>query len=132
MVIKKAPELTYAYVTPKKIYMGRRNLMLGLLATSGAVWGYKNLPEVFAGPPTGSVPVKLNGVVKWPYSTTENQTAFKDVTTYNNYYEFGTDKGDPAKKLKEFSSVAVDRLRRRRSRQAAKILDGRYSEACSA
>jgi sulfoxide reductase catalytic subunit YedY len=104
MVIKKAPELTYADVTPKKIYMGRRNLLLGLLATSGAVWGYKNLPEVFAGPPTGSVPVKLNGVVKWPYSTTENQTAFKDVTTYNNYYEFGTDKGDPAKNSKNFQT----------------------------
>src|SRR3984893_17566300 len=112
MVIKKAPELTYADVTPKQIYKGRRNLLLGLLATSGAVWGYKNLPEVFAGPPTGSVPVKLNGVVKWPYSTTENRTPFKDVTTYNNYYEFGTDKGDPAKNSKNFQtspwSVSVE------------------------
>ncbi len=132
MVIKKAPELTYADVTPKKIYMGRRNLLLGLLATSGAVWGYKSLPEVFAGPPTGSVPVKLNGVVKWPYSTTEKQTAFKDVTTYNNYYEFGTDKGDPAKNSKKFSNVAVDRFRGRRSRQAAQVLDGRYFETCAA
>ncbi len=105
MVIKKAPELTYADVTPKKIYMGRRNLLLGLLATTGAVWGYKNLPEVFAGPPTGSVPVKLNGVVKWPYSTTEKETDFNDVTHYNNYYEFGTDKDDPAKNSKNFQTV---------------------------
>jgi sulfoxide reductase catalytic subunit YedY len=112
MVIKKAPELTYADVTPKKIYMGRRNLLLGLLATSGAVWGYKNFPEVFAGPPTGSVPVKLDGVAKWPYSTTEKETPFNDVTTYNNYYEFGTDKGDPAKNSRNFQAspwtVTVD------------------------
>ena len=30
MLIKKAPELTYADVTPKHIYVGRRNLLLGL------------------------------------------------------------------------------------------------------
>jgi hypothetical protein len=30
------------------------------------------------------------------FSTTEPQTSFKDATNYNNYYEFGTDKGDPA------------------------------------
>jgi DMSO/TMAO reductase YedYZ molybdopterin-dependent catalytic subunit len=33
---------------------------------------------------------------KWPESTTEKQASFKDITTYNNFYEFGTDKGDPA------------------------------------
>lgn len=104
MVVKKAPELTYKDVTPKKIYMGRRNLLLGLLATSGAVWGYKRLPDVFAGPPTGSVPVKLDGVVKWPYSTTEKETPYNDVTTYNNYYEFGTDKADPARNSKNFQT----------------------------
>ena len=112
MLIKKTPELTYADVTPKKIYMGRRNLLLGLLATSSAVLAYKRLPYVFAGPATGSVPVKLNGVVKWPYSTTEKETAQGDVTTYNNYYEFGTDKGDPAKNARNFQaspwSVSVD------------------------
>ena len=104
MLIKKAPELTYADVTPKHIYMGRRNLLLGLLATSGAVLAYKRLPEVFAGPATGSVPVKLDGVVKWPGSTTEKVTAYGDVTTYNNYYEFGTDKGDPSKNSKNFQT----------------------------
>jgi methionine sulfoxide reductase catalytic subunit len=104
MLIKKAPELTYADVTPKHIYMGRRNLLLGLLATSGAVLAYKRLPEVFAGPATGSVPVKLDGVVKWPGSTTEKVTAYGDVTTYNNYYEFGTDKGDPSKNSRNFQT----------------------------
>jgi sulfoxide reductase catalytic subunit YedY len=104
MLIKKAPELTYADVTPKKIYMGRRNLLLGILTTSAAVLGYKRLPEVFAGPGTGSVPVKLGGLGKWPYSTTEKVTAYGDVTTYNNYYEFGTDKGDPSKNSKNFQA----------------------------
>ena len=102
MLIKKAPDLTYEDVTPKVLYMGRRNFLLGLLATSAAVAAYKKLPGVFAGPATGSVPQKINNFVKWPGSTTEAVTAEKDVTHYNNYYEFGTSKSDPAKNAKNF------------------------------
>ena len=40
---KKNPDLTYADVTPKGVYMGRRNFLLGLLATGAAVEGYKKL-----------------------------------------------------------------------------------------
>jgi sulfoxide reductase catalytic subunit YedY len=40
--------------------------------------------------------------VKGPYSTDEKQTSFNDVTHYNNYYEFGTDKGEPAENAKNF------------------------------
>ncbi len=47
-----------------------------------------------------------------PYSTSEPQTPIKDVTHYNNYYEFGTDKSDPAKYSTKFVtspwSVSVD------------------------
>jgi sulfoxide reductase catalytic subunit YedY len=39
---------------------------------------------------------KIPGLKKSPISTVEKQTPYKDVTTYNNYYEFGTDKSDPA------------------------------------
>jgi sulfoxide reductase catalytic subunit YedY len=38
----------------------------------------------------------LQGVVDGPFSTDEDTTAYKDITRYNNFYEFGTDKGDPA------------------------------------
>jgi len=102
MLIKKAPDLTYADVTPKGLYMGRRNFLLGLVATGSAVEAYKEGPYIFAGPGTGSVPVKLNGVTKWPGSTAEAITPEKDVTTYNNYYEFGTDKSGPAKNATNF------------------------------
>ena len=44
MSIKKKPDLTYADVTPKAMYMGRRNFLLGLAATSVAVAGYKEFP----------------------------------------------------------------------------------------
>jgi methionine sulfoxide reductase catalytic subunit len=102
MFIKKKPELTYSDVTPKGIYMGRRNFLVGAAATYGAVVAYKKIPHWLAGPPTGSTPTKLSGVSKWPYSTTENQTSEQDVTHYNNFYEFGTSKTDPAENARNF------------------------------
>lgn len=112
MLIGRKPDLTYSDVTPKGIYMGRRNFLLGLLATSGAVAGWKKFPGLLAAPGTGSVPAPLTGVSKWPGSTTEKVTPEADVTHYNNYYEFGTDKGDPAKYSQNFVtspwSVQVD------------------------
>jgi methionine sulfoxide reductase catalytic subunit len=102
MLVKRAPDLTYKDVTPRGFYMGRRNFLLGLLATAGAVEGWKRVPRVFAGPATGSVAQKINGYAKWPDSTTEPITPEKDVTHYNNFYEFGTDKGDPARNAGNF------------------------------
>jgi sulfoxide reductase catalytic subunit YedY len=102
MLIKQQTDLTYKDVTPKSLYMGRRNFLLGLLATGAAVEAYKRLPGLVSGAATGSVPVKLDGVTKWPGSTTEPETPIEKVTTYNNYYEFGTDKDDPAKNSRNF------------------------------
>jgi sulfoxide reductase catalytic subunit YedY len=102
MLVKKAPDLTYADVTPKGLYMGRRNFLYGLAATGTAVWGYKNIPRLLAPPPSGSTPVKLTGVTKWPGSTTEKQTPIEDVTHYNNFYEFGTGKKDPSQNAGNF------------------------------
>jgi len=104
MLIKLGSELTYADVTPKTLYMGRRNFLLGLLATGGAAAAWKRLPGLVSAAGTGSVPVKLDGVIKGSYSTDEPPTSFNDVTHYNNFYEFGTDKEDPAQNAKNFQT----------------------------
>ncbi len=36
-------------------------------------------------------------LMPWPFSTDEQRTSYQDVTTYNNFYEFGTDKSSPAR-----------------------------------
>ena len=41
--------------------------------------------------------MKLNNVVKSSYKVDEKITPKEDITTYNNYYEFGTGKDDPAR-----------------------------------
>ena len=46
--------------------------------------------------------MKLSGIVKSPLSTSETPTSFKDITNYNNYYEFSTDKYEPNGLSKNF------------------------------
>src|ERR1700746_1248661 len=105
MANKKSSDLTYADVTPKGVYMGRRNFLLGLVATAGVVEGYKKLSHLPSASAAGNVPVKLTGYTKWPGSTTEEQTPLEKTTRYNNFYEFGTGKGDPADNSKNFVTV---------------------------
>ncbi len=102
MLIKRKPDLTYADVTPKGFYMGRRNFLLGALATYGAVAAYRRLPNWFSGKAKGSVPVPIQGVRKWPGSTTEPITPIEKTTHYNNFYEFGDQKSDPSRNARNF------------------------------
>jgi len=106
MLIKRKPDLTYSDVIPQALYMGRRNFLLGLLATAGAVEAYKRFPSlVAAAGPAGSVPMKLDNTVQGPYSKdniSEKVTPPEATEHYNNYYEFGTDKSDPSKNARNF------------------------------
>src|SRR6202034_1959573 len=106
MRIKRQPDLTYKDVTPKTLYMGRRNFLLGLVATGAAYEAYKKVPGWIAlagGKPTAA-PAKLTSLGRWPGGTTETLTPIEKTTTYNNYYEFGTDKDEPAKYAANFQT----------------------------
>ena len=85
MVIRKPSDLRYSEVTPKQVYLNRRRFLAGSIAL-GAL----------SGVPSALATTKLSGYKKSPFSTTEKPTELKYITTYNNFYEFGTDKGDPA------------------------------------
>ncbi|GLS20348.1 protein-methionine-sulfoxide reductase catalytic subunit MsrP [Labrys miyagiensis] len=85
MLIRHAPDLTEAHVTPKEAYLNRRSFLLG---SAGAAIG--------AGLMSGSAGAAALSGAKSPYSTTDKPTSLDDITSYNNFYEFGTDKGDPA------------------------------------
>jgi sulfoxide reductase catalytic subunit YedY len=102
MAIKRATDLTYSDVTPKGAFLNRRNFLLGAAATYGAIRGWKGFTNWMSGPGKGSVPVPITNFKKWLYSTTEKITPIGDTTTYNNFYEFGTDKGDPSVNARNF------------------------------
>jgi sulfoxide reductase catalytic subunit YedY len=94
MVIRKSSDLHYSDVTPREVYMNRRRF----LATGSAALGALAVPFSLAGDD------KLPNLVKSPLSTTEKVTPFQLVTTFNNYYEFGTAKDEPAKNATKFQT----------------------------
>ena len=102
MLISKPNDIPYSDVTPRSIWVRRREFIK--LAT-GAVAGVGAglvLSEMDAFAQTGQ---KLPGVKPSPLSTTgEKLNSYKDITTYNNYYEFGTDKAEPAEYAKKFQT----------------------------
>ena len=88
MLIRHYDLIRPSEITPPEIYRERRRFMQGMGAlAAGAALGA--MEDATAG-------VKLPGVRASAYTLGEDKTPYKDVTTYNNFYEFGTDKSDPA------------------------------------
>ncbi len=85
-------KLRYSQVTPKSEYLSRRRFVAG----GAAAFGSMVLPT------QGYAGAKLSGVSKSPLSTTEPVTSYEAITGYNNFYEFGTNKGDPSKNAQKF------------------------------
>ncbi|HEY3515718.1 MAG TPA: protein-methionine-sulfoxide reductase catalytic subunit MsrP [Gammaproteobacteria bacterium] len=77
-------------ITPEGAYLNRRTVLTAAVA-AGLVPSI--MSEAATLPASGDM---FADVKKWPDSTTEKVNSFQDITTYNNYYEFGTGKGDPA------------------------------------
>src|SRR5512138_1122351 len=89
MLIRKPADLRYSDVTPKEVYLNRRRFIGAGAATLGAL----------ALPSSALATGAIGGLVKTgPYHNLGNEklSPKATVTGYNNYYEFGTGKEDPA------------------------------------
>ena len=97
MLIRKKPDLTYADVTPKPLYLDRRKFLkeAGLLGVAAVA--SRSLLSLASPASNAFAATKLTVAAKSPFSTTEKQNTYDDVSHYNNYYEFGVDKTEPAK-----------------------------------
>jgi len=102
MLLKRAPDLKYSDVTPREIYLNRRKFLYGMGLAGGLALAGKSVANLAFPSARAYAATSLPGLVKGPFSTDEKVTPEHDVTTYNNYYEFGTDKGDPAKNAQKF------------------------------
>ena len=103
MLVKRSPDLKYSEITPRDIYLNRRKFLYGMGLAGGLALAGKSLADLVS-PSVRAyyASTKLQGMSGSPYSTTEKVTPEQVVTTYNNYYEFGTDKGDPARNAQKF------------------------------
>ena len=104
MLIRKTPDLTYADVTPKSVYLDRRKFLQAMGIVGATAVAGKSFFDLAVPPQTAFAATQLTGLIKSPFSTTEKQNSLNDVTHYNNFYEFGTDKGDPAKNSQNFKT----------------------------
>ena len=96
MLIKKPTEIPSSDITPKSTYLSRRKFITGAAAAGAALaGGFYLRNHVGEDATVHAGGAKLAGIVKSPLSTDEKPNSFQDITNYNNYYEFSTDKSSP-------------------------------------
>ncbi len=101
MLIKQASPLVLADITPKETYFNRRSFLRGLGIAGAATVVGERFSSLLSPPTTALAGSKLT-TIKSNYRVEEKISSENDVTHYNNFYEFGSDKGDPAKNAQNF------------------------------
>ena len=105
MLIKKADDIRSSEITRRDLYLNRRKFLAGIgFAGAAATAAGLGLQRLSLGAENASADNKISGLQKSPFSTTEKITPMTDVTHYNNYYEFSTDKEGPADLAKNFKT----------------------------
>jgi sulfoxide reductase catalytic subunit YedY len=99
------PRIAPSDITPRDAFLNRRELLAGALVTGASAL----LPRAQAQQPAGKA---LQYTQDKKYSVTETPNKYEEITGYNNYYEFGTDKEDPKQNARSFNpepwTVTVD------------------------
>ena len=95
--IKKPSDIVEADVTPEDIYQKRRQFM-----KAGSIAGAALFLNGLSARANASI--AINNYRKNTFKIDEEITDFKDATRYNNFYEFGTSKSDPAHQARDFNT----------------------------
>jgi methionine sulfoxide reductase catalytic subunit len=108
MLFRRPCGVVPSEITPREAFLRRREFIAGAAALGLGT----GLSAAFSAMRADAAPLAAG---KSPLSTTgEPPTPLKDVTAYNNYYEFGTDKGDPARNAQTLTTkpwtVRIDGL----------------------
>jgi methionine sulfoxide reductase catalytic subunit len=101
MLIKKASDIKSSEITAKALYLDRRRFMQTAAAGALTIAAASLVPGS-SRPGFAQSREKLPGVQKSSLSTDEPLTPYKDITNYNNFYEFDTTKYAPAEVAKDF------------------------------
>lgn len=108
IIINNKSDILSSEITDQKIYEGRREFIKKVGLGGAALLAGSNMSLAQA----KAESTKYPNLPKSPFSTTEKLTSFSDISSYNNFYEFGTGKYDPAKRAKSFNpdpwSIAIE------------------------
>ena len=106
MLITRPSGIPASEITPKKVYLQRRQFLREAAAVAAAGATAALLPAY------GEAGQKFHNLRKGPFSVDEKTTSYKDITRYNNFYEFGSAKSDPSERAGNFRtlpwSVAIE------------------------
>lgn len=91
MLIRRPTDIEPSAITSEVVYRDRRTFLKSLAAAAAGASGLGT--EAATAQPAAN---KIEHFARSAFSTKEKQNSFKEATTYNNFYEFGTDKTDPA------------------------------------
>ena len=109
MLTRIASDIPSSEITDEGLYLRRREFLLAAALPALAVAG--GLASAIT---LEAAQDQIPNVRKSAYTVNEDLTPFGDVTSYNNFYEFGTDKADPARNAKNFRTkpwtVKIDGL----------------------
>jgi len=92
MLMRRAPQFKSSDITDFSVYLNRRSFMIG-----AATLALAPAAGEAAGPPVPPAGAPLKATRNPTFSRDEPPTKFENVTTYNNFYEFGVEKDDPAR-----------------------------------
>ena len=97
MLVKKAADIRSSEITDKKLYLRRREFIQAAAITAvGAAAATLDARSAGAGPSWPRVKIPNIRQVEPPFTSGEKPNSYQDITTYNNFYEFGTEKDDPS------------------------------------
>jgi sulfoxide reductase catalytic subunit YedY len=102
----KIPLLPASSITPEATYQRRRELIKALMLAPAFLAGCTSQDKSASAAVAEAEPFgdALDFVSGSAFSSKEAKTSVKDVTQYNNYYEFGTNKDDPSRNSSKFQS----------------------------
>jgi len=105
MLIKKPADIRSSEITPKEVYLNRRKFMTGVGAAGAALLAGRFVGKLFQPRLSTEAASKLQFIKSSLSTQGEQLTPVNDITSYNNFYEFGTDKADPAEYAKSLKTV---------------------------
>ena len=106
MLMLKPNDIKSSEITTKEVYLNRRQFMKSASVSAiGAGAALAGVDLLGSAKPAFAL-AKLPNLKKSNFSTTEKANSLKDITTYNNFYELGVDKGDPAQNAKYLTTQA--------------------------
>jgi sulfoxide reductase catalytic subunit YedY len=103
MLIKQPPDILSSEITDESVYLKRRGFLAMAGLATAATFASRSI--LAADPLSGISGRELANIRKSPFSTRLQSNSWTDITTYNNYYEFGTGKNDPAANAGEFNPL---------------------------